>query len=146
MVVLLGQGEVQNASCLELQLVLNHLFDDKALDHSNACIAVLTTATHLLARFWVYETFPARLWTLSRKYNKVEWIARCEEFLQLPSAELDQGYSHHLQCEALSAGSEYAALAHLTSSEVSLSVRRLVCVEPMQAIPCLFQCFVFQGL
>ena len=118
MLVLLGQGVIQQSAARELEHILRHLQDDDALDHTLALAAVLTTATHLFARFRCYEVFPAKLWTLTRRFNSIGWVTKCEEFLRLPKSELDQGYSQRLQEEALARGTDYAALAHLTSTQV----------------------------
>ena len=115
--VLLGQGLIQEKSCEELALVLSHLASDKHLDADLAVLSLLTTATHLLARFEVYGRFPTRLWTMCKQFNPVGWIDSCEQFLELGADSLDAGYSQHLQQEAWRHGTQVKALQHLTGDE-----------------------------
>ncbi len=76
------------------------------------------TLGHWVLRISEYQTYPTKLFRLCRRVNPVGWVAACYEFLRVPEAELDVGYSLPLQREAWRTATEAEAVSFLMSDRV----------------------------
>ena len=75
-IVRLGKGEVQKKAAEKVQSLLLLLHNDPDLDVVDTLDGLLTTLVHILIRFRLFESFPTKLWTVCKAFNKdssAEW-------------------------------------------------------------------------
>ena len=82
--VRMGQGEVKKKNSADLREIFPLLSLDPAIHLSQTVASLLTTACHLVMRFSLYESYPYKIWTLSKVYNPVTYRACVLEFLEEP--------------------------------------------------------------
>ena len=91
---------------------------DPAIHLSQTVASLLTTACHLVMRFSLCESYPYKIWTLSKVYNPVTYRACVLEFLEEPTGHLDDSFSFALQQEALDKGNVAQAVQFLLGDDV----------------------------
>ena len=96
------------------------------MDPLKAMTSLLATQLHIVARFAVYQDYPARIWRLSQDFNKYGYILAVDDFLREAEEALDVGYSLPLRDEAMALGNDQAAKAFLTSSEVQAEIKAFI--------------------
>jgi hypothetical protein len=124
--VRLGKKEVQIRVVEELCVILPALHSDPSLNVTNTVVSLLVTALHVCLRFGEYQNMPFALWTLTGKYNPIDYVLACERLLALPPEELDAGYSLGLQRDALQFPDLAARLDYLLGPWVQSELVALV--------------------
>lgn len=122
----LAQGEIQKKCSEDLMAILPLLHLDSKISITSTFVALMITAAEILLRFQIFDLFPARLWTLSKKYNRLSFRAAIADFVSLPDTCLDVGYSAALQAEALEQGALEQQVRFLLSPAVQSELDRIL--------------------
>lgn len=126
LVVRLAQGEVQRKASADLQSIVPLLHCDPDIHLTQTFLALMTTAGHLIMRFSIYLQYPAKIWTLLKKYNPHSFRSAALDFLQELANQLDAGYSLPLQQEALSKVSNTEQVAFLAQPHIQHEVDQIL--------------------
>ena len=126
LLIRLAQGEIQKKCSEDLMAILPLLHLDSKISITSTFVALMVTAAEILLRFQIFDLFPARLWTLSKKYNPLSFRAAIVDFVSLPDTCLDVGYSAALQAEALEQGALEQQVRFLLSPAVQSELDRIL--------------------
>ena len=135
LLVRLYKGEVTSVVSRDLARLLGSLHLDADLDCS-ACVTVLLgVAVDLVVRFQSYSRYPYAACQLCGAFNR-EFRVACLDFLRVPEAELDPGFSLQLRLLARSAGdTEVERIAYLLSEPVQSTLRDAFMTSAASSLP-----------
>ena len=102
----LSQGYVQERTSQDFDILQNVDKDPFYRRNSKEEVVkrLLLIEAHICIKFAQYGRFPMLIWSLTRAFNLVGYIACCEDFLLLPEAQLDVYHSLELRKEAIAHG------------------------------------------